>query len=79
MPLPAEARDAALPQVERFCDEQIPEDAREQTRLEASVEGTRITIKERRPPWREDLGRDWTSQPIAQLRYDSKTRSWALY
>jgi len=31
------------------------------------------------PPWREDLGPDWSSQTIAQLRYDSAMSSWALY
>ena len=38
-----------------------------------------ITIVERRPPWREDYGPEWTRLPIARLRYVGTTRLWTLY
>jgi hypothetical protein len=38
-----------------------------------------MTILERRAPWREDYGPDWTSFPIARLRYTATTNTWILY
>jgi hypothetical protein len=38
-----------------------------------------LTIVERRAPWREDAGPDWTRLPIARLRYTKTTRTWSLY
>ncbi len=37
------------------------------------------TILERRAPWREDYGPEWTSFPIARLRYTASTETWTLY
>ena len=34
---------------------------------------------ERRAPWREDFGPEWSSVPIARLRYTAATKSWTLY
>jgi hypothetical protein len=78
MSLSDDVRDAAVRQVERFCEERLPEDARAQMRLEVEVKGTKITIVERRVPWNEELGGDWTSQSIAELRYDRGTATWSL-
>jgi hypothetical protein len=36
-------------------------------------------IVERRAPWREDFGPEWTSFPIARLRYTAANKSWTLY
>jgi len=30
-------------------------------------------------PWREDLGPEWTSFPIARLRYTIADKTWTLY
>jgi hypothetical protein len=45
----------------------------------SEVDGSTITIVERRPPWSEELGGDWSRQPIAQLRYDRRAETWTLY
>jgi hypothetical protein len=37
-----------------------------------------LTIVECRPPWREDMGTEWTRFPIARLRYSKGSRCWAL-
>lgn len=50
---------------------------RSQVRLEQRVRGNAITIVERRPPWREDFGPEWSSTKVAQLRYDRGL--WTLY
>lgn len=75
-------RDVAVPQthehqIARWCQERVPDAARDQVRLEYQVRGSSVTIVERRAPWRPDFGPDWTSRPIAQLRYASTT--WRLY
>ena len=38
-----------------------------------------MTIVERRAPWREDFGPEWTRSPIARLRYVQRTGVWTLY
>ncbi len=48
-------------------------------RLEARIRGDAIVIVERRPPWREDFGPDWTTQKIARLLYDPAATSWSLW
>jgi hypothetical protein len=68
MSLPNDVRDTAIRQVEQFCEERLPEDARAQMRLEVAVKGARITLVERHAPWNEELGGDWTIQAIAELR-----------
>jgi Protein of unknown function (DUF3024) len=65
--------------VKQFCEQHVPRDQRDQLRLECSVRGNSITLLERRPPWSELIGSDWTSMKIAQLRYDAADRSWTLY
>ena len=79
MPMPAAIRDDAMRHVSLFCENRVPEHARDEVRLEHSVRGNSITIVERRPPWSELVGPDWTSMKIAQLRYDERSRSWSLY
>ena len=37
-----------------------------------------LTIVECRPPWRADLGAEWTRFPIARLRYVKSTGVWSL-
>ena len=73
MALPAEA----VAQVERYCQSRVPEEMRSQMRIEHGVRGKAITIVERRPPWREDFGQEWSSTKVAQLRYDGGM--WTLY
>jgi hypothetical protein len=79
MPMPDAAREHAVRQVAAFCDRRIPADLREEVRLEHSVRGSRITLIERRAPWSERVGPDWTSTDVAQLRYDARSGRWTLY
>jgi hypothetical protein len=48
--------DDAVAEVERYCDERVPTEARSEIRIEYSVRGNAITIVERRPPWSELVG-----------------------
>ena len=38
-----------------------------------------LAIVERRAPWREDIHPEWTSFPIARLRYTIADKTWTLY
>ncbi|HEY5856391.1 MAG TPA: DUF3024 domain-containing protein [Aldersonia sp.] len=65
--------------VQRWCGARVPEHARHQVRLECEVARRQLTIVERRVPWRDDLGPEWTSLPIARLRYTETAKKWSLY
>jgi hypothetical protein len=69
--------DDAVAEVERYCDERVPAEARSEIRIEYSVRGNAITIVERRPPWSELVGPEWSTTKVAQLRYDGGL--WTLY
>jgi hypothetical protein len=68
-----------LTRVQRWCAARTPEHARHQVRVECEVAARHVTIMERRAPWRADLGPEWTSVPVARLRYAAATKSWTLY
>jgi hypothetical protein len=57
--------DGGLPQldvarVQRWCASQIPEHIRSEIRIECGVAARHLTICECRPPWREDVGPEWS-------------------
>jgi len=65
--------------VQRWCAARVPEHARHQVRVECEPAPRHLTIVERRAPWREDAGPEWTNFPIARLRYTAADKSWTLY
>lgn len=79
MALPELVRRHAEAKIAAFCAGDTPEHARDQVRLESTVRGNAFTIVERRAPWSEDIGPEWSSQPIAQLRFDGDTMRWSLW
>ena len=68
-----------IARVQRWCAARVPEHARHQVRMECEVTPRHLTIIERRAPWREEFGPEWTSLPIARLRYTRTTNTWTLY
>jgi hypothetical protein len=71
--------DEATRAVEAFCDSRVPEDLRDEIRIECTRRGKAITIVERRPPWNPDFGSEWSTSKVAQLRYDDSAGTWSLY
>ena len=65
--------------VQRWCAARVPEHARHQVRVECQLAASHLTIIERRAPWRYDYGPEWSSFPIARLRYTATTNTWTLY
>ncbi|WP_439647027.1 DUF3024 domain-containing protein [Blastococcus haudaquaticus] len=68
-----------MARVRRWCRDRVPERARDQVRVEADVSGRDVTIVERRPPWSQTAGDDWTTIPVARLRYLTSRGVWRLY
>jgi hypothetical protein len=68
-----------LARVRRWYQQRVPEHARSQVKVECDVTPRHLTIVECRPPWRQDMGAEWTRFPIARLRYTKATRQWSLY
>lgn len=77
--IPELVRRGAVKKVEAYCDARVPDHVRDKVRLEAGVRGNAITIVERRPPWREGIGSDWSTLKIAQLRYDAVSALWTVF
>lgn len=57
----------------------LPPHAKTQLRYEIDVAERTITVLECRPPWREDVGPEWTRFPICRFRYTKTRRQWTLY
>lgn len=79
MALPELVRRSAESSVGAFSERRIPPHVRDQIKLEFTVRGDSITIVERRPPWRADIGPDWSTMKIAQLRFDAGSGTWSLW
>lgn len=71
--------DLDVARVQRWCAARVPEHARHQVRVECDIAARHLTILERRAPWREDYGPEWTSFPIARMRYTATAKTWSLY
>jgi Protein of unknown function (DUF3024) len=65
--------------IRSFCEQRVPPHALDQVRLEAIVEGNAVAIAERRAPWHGDTSADWTTQPVARLRYVQEHQHWTLF
>lgn len=79
MPLPTAVKEAATAQVARYCVAKIPAEHADEIRIEYKLRGNALTIYESRPPWRKDLGPNWTSMRICVFEWDPATRHWTLY
>lgn len=65
--------------VEEWCRGRVPEDMRNRVRVECEVAGRDVTIVERHPPWAPQAGPNWSTNPVARLRYLTSRGVWRLY
>ncbi len=65
--------------IRHYCEQRVPPHSIDQVRVEAVVDHGAVTIVERRPPWREDFGPEWTELGIARLRWTATRGEWTLY
>jgi hypothetical protein len=63
--------------VRRFCERRSPAELRDEVRVEVEESKGALTIVERRAPW-SDASREWTSSPVARLRYTRTKKLWTL-
>ena len=75
--VPTVLPDLDVEKLRRFCTKRVPKTLADEVRLEVTTRGKSISIHERRPLWRGPTG-EWTSMPIAQLRYEGDG-AWTLY
>jgi len=75
--LPELVRKGADRDVGRYCEERVPSHLRDRIRMEYEIRGNSVTIVERRPPWSPELPPEWSTLPVAQLRYEDD--KWAIY
>ena len=52
--------DLAVVAVLRFCEQRVRPEIRDKLRYDVETRGNAITIVECRPPWRADIGAEWT-------------------
>ena len=57
----------------------IRADIRDQIRYEFDTSPHAVTIFDCRPPWKPELGPDWTRLIVAQLRFTVVGNLWSLY
>ena len=65
--------------VRHYCEQRVPPDAIDQVRVELVESRGAMTIVERRAPWREDYGPQWTTLEVARFRFMSQDRTWQLF
>lgn len=75
--LPELVRKTVERDVGRYCQDRVPPNLQDKIKIEYEIRGNSVTIVERRPPWREDFGPEWSRLTVAQLRYENE--KWALY
>ena len=78
MPLPVLVRTLIEKKAGDFCKKMVPAHVLNEINVSYNIHGNSLTVFENRAPWHPDI-KEWTSMPIAQIRYDNKTGEWTLY
>lgn len=63
-------KEADVERVKAWCGGKVPEHLHERVRIECEAGSRHLTIVDRRPPWRDDGNPEWTSTPVARLRFE---------
>ncbi len=79
MALSEQERSLAETALSRFCKGKNTAGSEDKIKLTWKFRGNSVTLFECRPPWRGKRTDPWTEMPIAQFRYDDKTKTWTLY
>jgi len=78
MPLSEIVKALVEKRVGEFCKKRVPPHVLDKLNLSYKIRGNTVTIFENRAPWRKEIT-EWTSRPVAQMRYDEKTGEWMLF
>ena len=77
MPLSEFTRKLVETRLSQYCKNRIPLSVRHKVSLEFKIRGNNVTLYEARPFFRDPS--IWTENPVAQFRFDGKTKKWDLY
>lgn len=77
MPLPEFTKKLVETRLSKYCDYKIPSAARDKVKLFFKIRGNSVTLYETRPHFMDPS--IWTENPVAQFRFDEKTKKWDLY
>jgi Protein of unknown function (DUF3024) len=64
--------------VRAYCEQRVPPHVLYQVRVEVVLTRGAVTIVQRRAPWREDYGPEWSTLGT-RLRYTAARGKWTLY
>lgn len=78
MQLPEMVKVLVEKKVGEYCKRKVPPHALHQVNISYKIRGSSVTIFENRAPWHKEIT-EWTSMPIAQMRFDEKTGKWTLF
>jgi len=78
MPLPVLVKTLIEKKIGEYCKKKIPAHILDKVNLSYRIRGNSVTILENRVPLFPDM-KEWTSMPVAQIRYDNETGEWTLY
>jgi hypothetical protein len=78
-PMMSKPPDTDLEKIWRWCATRIPPQYAHEWKIESSVRAKSVTIFDARAPYDDDEQAEWSSQPIAQLRFSGSKLSWSLY
>ena len=77
MPLPEFTQKLVKTRLSKYCENRIPVTIRNKVRLAFKIRGNKVTLCETRPYFMDPSV--WTESPVAQFRFDEKTKKWDLY
>jgi hypothetical protein len=60
-------------------NDRVPHEVRDRVRYELDLAPRYLTVLECRPPWRTELGPEWTRSPIVRFHYTQARKTWATY
>jgi hypothetical protein len=78
MPLPVLVKTLVEKKVGEYCKRKVPVHILDKVNLSYKIRGNTVSIFENRAPWHPDM-KEWTSMPVAQIRYDHSSGKWTLY
>ena len=77
MPLPEFTRKLIKAKLSKYCNNRIPEHARDKVKLIFNIKGNIVTLNLSRPYFRDPS--KWAERSVAQLRFDNDNKKWQLY
>jgi len=77
MPLPEFTHKLIEIKLDRYCDQRVPEFAKDQVQMAYKIRGNYVTLYEKRVAYFDR--EKWSKMPIVQFRYNPKSAKWALY